>query len=512
MKLKIKLLLTTSVFLILLATSVTSAYAVIPQLIGPLQALAGVFPVILAGLVAAITTIFFTWKMWLSRLGGKVANKKVLFALIAIVVVGVSVGMYFAVLRPAVIAKPSPVKSDKKVVDSWIAFRGNLARTGNVDKILGPKTRKLLWAFSDKDVKVADFSSSPVIVGDKLYVGSSEASVFSSRGIVYCINAKTGERIWRATTGKQIFSSPSIYNGKVYIGEGYHEDYNCKLYCLDAETGGEIWSHQTTSHVESSPYITDGKVYFGAGADGVFCLDANTGEVLWHYENVHVDSSPAVWQGGVYFGTGYGTYAVYCLNAESNSESGEEFWKEEVNYPAWGSPSIAAGKVYFGTGTGRFVEEEVEPKGQVICFDARSGKKIWSFDTEDTVITAVVISEKRESKQAKKRETKAQLFFGSRDGYFYSLIHPLEADSYEFAWKKQIGSPILSSPAVTGNMVYFGANDGNIYCLDTSNGKIKWKYDATQEAGEVWILSSPAIADGKLYVGATRRHLFCIGE
>ncbi len=506
---KIKLLLTTSVFLILLATSVTSAYAVIPQLIGPLQALAGVFPIILAGLVAAITTIFITWKMWLSRLGTRVANKKVLFALIVIVVVGVGIGTYFAVLRPAGIASPAPVKADNKVeVDAWIAFRGNLARTGNLDKTLGPESVKPnvkpLWVFSDPKIRTADFSSSPVVVGDRLYVGSSEASPFSSRGIVYCINANTGAMVWQAPTENQIFSSPSVYDGKVYIGEGYHHDYECKLYCLDAETGGLVWSHQTTSHVESSPYITDGKVYFGAGDDGVFCLDANTGDVVWHYENVHVDSSPAVWQGGVYFGTGYGTYTVYCLDAES----GDEFWKQEVDYPAWGSPSIAAGKVYFGTGTGRFVEDEVEPKGQVICFNARTGKKIWSFDTEDAVITSVAISEKRESKQTKKREIKAQLFFGSRDGHLYSLIHSLKADAYELVWKKQVGVPILSSPAVTGNMVYFGANDGKIYCLDTSNGEIKWEYDAAERE----ILSSPAIANGKLYVGAARRHLLCIGE
>lgn len=491
MKLRIKLLLTASVFLILLSTSVTSAYAVIPQLIGPLSALAGVFPIILAGLIAAVSAVFITWKMWLSRLGDRVANKKVLFGLIAVVVVGVGIGIYFAFLRPAGIATPAPVNTEGNAkVDSWTAFRGNLMRTGNLDKTLGPKQRKLLWTFSDKDVRVADFSSSPTVVRNRVYVGSSEASVFSSSGIVYCINATTGERIWRAPTEKQIFSSPSVFNGKVYIGEGYHEDAQCKLYCLDAKTGGEIWHYQTTSHVESSPFITDDKVYFGAGDNGVFCLDANTGDLIWHYENVHVDSSPAVWQGGVYFGTGYGDFAVYCLDAEN----GDELWKEKVAYPAWGSPSIAKGKVYFGTGTGRFVEDEVEAKGRVICFRARDGKKLWDYDTQDAVITAVAISKER-------------LFFGSRDGHLYSLTA-----SGEFVWKKQIGSPILSSPAVTGNMVYFGANDGKIYCLNTAKGEIKWQYDATKKAGEVWILSSPAIAGGKLYVGATRKHLFCLGE
>jgi len=492
MKLRIKLLLITSIFLILFATSVTSAYAVIPQLIGPLSALAGVFPLILGFLLAALTTIFVAWKMWLSRLGDKVANKKVLVGLITLVIVGVGIGTYFAFLRPTGIAAPAPVKeANRTEVDSWVAFRGNLVRTGNLDKTLGPKKRKLLWAFSDKDVRLADFSSSPTVVGNRLYVGSSKASVFSSGGIVYCLNANTSSIIWRAPTEKQIFSSPSVYNGKVYIGEGYHEDAQCKLYCLDAKTGGEIWHYQTESHVESSPYVTDDKVYFGAGDDGVFCLDANTGNLIWHYENVHVDSSPAVWQGGVYFGTGYGDYAIYCLDAET----GDEFWKEKVEYPAWGSPSIAKGKVYFGTGTGRFVEEQVEPKGRVICFRARDGKKLWDYDTKDAVITAVPISKER-------------LFFGSRDGHLYSL----KADSGEFVWKKQIGSPILSSPAVTGKMVYFGANDGKIYCLNTTSGEIKWKYDATKKAGEVWILSSPAIAGGKLYVGATRKHLFCLGE
>jgi outer membrane protein assembly factor BamB len=53
------------------------------------------------------------------------------------------------------------------------------------------------------------------------------------------------------------------------------------------------------------------------------------------------------------------------------------------------------------------------------------------------------------------------VFVGSDNGTFYVLA----ASSGEVAWRYHVGAPIKSSPAISGNMIYFAAFDGNVYAL-----------------------------------------------
>ncbi|HIE29681.1 TPA: hypothetical protein EYP66_20620 [Candidatus Poribacteria bacterium] len=464
-------------------------YAVIPQLVGPFQALLAILPQLLAIVAASIATVWLTSRMWLAR----IFNRKVIFVISVvlglIIIVGASAFLLWPTPQSAITAA-SKASAKSPSAKTWATFRGNLRRTGNIDGRDGPSSGELIWTFSDPKVRVIDFSSSPAVVKNRIYVGSAEASVFSSRGNVYCIDAKNAKIIWKFPTEKQIFSSPSIAYGKVYIGEGLHYDVGCKLYCIDKNTGKLVWEHQTKSHVESSPYVADGKVFVGAGDDGVYCLDAETGEIKWRYEGVHVDGSPAVWLGGVYFGTAYGEFAVYCLDAET----GEKLWKTKMDYNVWGSPSIASSKVYFGLGHSTFVEESEEPAGGVVCLNARTGEKEWFYDVKDTVLSAISIA-------------KDKVVFGAYDGNVYAI----SADSSKLQWKTEVDSPVLSSVAVVGDDVYAASKEGYIYCIDLDKGDIKWRYDASDVVNNPEILSSPAIADGKLYIGLARKYLLCIG-
>jgi outer membrane protein assembly factor BamB len=64
-------------------------------------------------------------------------------------------------------------------------------------------------------------------------------------------------------------------------------------------------------------------------------------------------------------------------------------------------------------------------------------------------------------------------------------------------WKFRAGAAILSSPAVSGGLVYFGSNDHNVYAIDERTGALRWKF-----ATKGRVTSSPAIADGLVYVGS----------
>ena len=158
------------------------------------------------------------------------------------------------------------------VTAEWLMLRGNPARTGSMAADdLGPTSPEILWVFDPKERKGRiRLHSSPAVVDGQVYIGALYELQSPTEGAMYCVNVvdgreagerhlKAGERTWRFTgegTLKPVFSSPTIAGGRLYFGEGYHQDQSCRLFCLDARSADRpLWTFPTTSHVESSPCL-----------------------------------------------------------------------------------------------------------------------------------------------------------------------------------------------------------------------------------------------------------------
>ena len=485
------------IFFSLAFSAASTAHAVIPQLLGPLSALLSVIPQILAVVgIAILTAVVFArdWLMGLFYCIRESVLLKTITLILLLILLGGGVWVIYSGLQsgqPYATTTTDGVPLENQPVKlSWPAFRGGVARTGQLDNLPGPTHPTISWLFKGTGGVVTDFSSSPAVVGAQVYITAAQGSLFSSGGAVHCFDANRGVSLWRYDTSVQIFSSPTVAGGRVYVGEGFHQDADCHLHCLDANNGRLIWTFKTTSHVESTPFISQGKVYFGAGNDGVYCLDALEGKQIWHYPSVHVDMSPVVWKGKVYFGTGYGEYRIYAVDANS----GEEVWSKRVDYPAWGSPSADGDTIFFGLGNGNFIESAAMPQGRVTAHNAGTGEQIWEYEAGDSVLTAVAYRN-------------GFVYFGSRDGHVYAL----NAANGALYWRSSIGHPVVSSPAVTESAVYIGADNGVIYRLDIGNGNVVWQVDTDRITGGGPIYSSPAIANGKLYIGL-KDYLLCLEE
>ncbi len=493
-----KALLSFSLCLLLCLETAQPAYAVIPQLLGPLTALLSIVPQILAFVgVALLTALVFardTTKMLLYRLRDAAASHKPIaatFGLLLLLGIGWAT---FTLTRGGV--EPTARSTDTEHAETtgqttatpiaWSTFRGGKNRTGHLDTLPGPTHGTPAWAFKEEEAMAVDFSSSPAIVGNRLYIGSSHGSVFSLGGATYCIDIDTQQVLWRYASPIPIFSSPAVAGGRVYIGEGYHHDDNCHLRCLDAKTGEQIWAFRTTSHVESTPFISQGKLYFTAGADGVYCIDALEGQLIWHYPDIHADMAPVVHNGMAYFGTGYDGYRIYAVDAQT----GREIWSREMPYPVWGSPTALENTVFFGLGRGDFVKSHPIPAGKVIALDAETGKTRWEFEPGDVVMTAIALYERH-------------IFFGARDGFVYSL----NVEDGGLNWKTDLGAPVVSSPAVTPATVYAATKNGHLYALSTEDGTLDWTFDAAVFSRGIEFYSSPAVANGALYIGTSDRYI-----
>ncbi len=157
--------------------------------------------------------------------------------------------------------------------------------------------------------------SSPLIVGDTLYVGDWN-------GDVWAFDANHGRVLWRAHVGGAIkggiayaggpplrrllrrarllplderadssgrrprsrassatrtfYSTPAVAYGRVYIGST-----DGKVYSFGATTGKLRWSHGTGGYVYASPAVWRQTVFAGSYSGRFYALDAATGDVRW---------------------------------------------------------------------------------------------------------------------------------------------------------------------------------------------------------------------------------------
>jgi outer membrane protein assembly factor BamB len=90
------------------------------------------------------------------------------------------------------------------------------------------------------------------------------------------------------------------------------------------------------------------------------------------------------------------------------------------------------------------------------------------------------------------------LFFGANDGQFYAV----DSESGRTLWKYETKAPVFARPTIVGSRVFISASDDIVYCLDRSSGKWIWHY----KRGGSYITtvrgnSSVAVDNGQAYVG-----------
>src|SRR5262249_6596452 len=142
---------------------------------------------------------------------------------------------------------------------------------------------------------------------------------------------------------KLVYSSPCLAEGRLYIGEGFHEHSECKLYCLDPE-GNKLWERPTASHTESTPVVVGGRLFAGAGDAGRCGRDCATGKKVWTLPGAHTAAAPAVVEGRVYVGSGVGDVfketAFLCVDAATR----KLHWRIATDLPVWSKAEVSAGR------------------------------------------------------------------------------------------------------------------------------------------------------------------------
>jgi eukaryotic-like serine/threonine-protein kinase len=73
-------------------------------------------------------------------------------------------------------------------------------------------------------------------------------------------------------------------------------------------------------------------------------------------------------------------------------------------------------------------------------------------------------------------------------------------------WTFATRGKVDSSPAVCGNRVVVGSDDGRLYMVDLGDGSEIWRY----EIGES-LTASPAVAGGRIVIGSEDGKVYAFG-
>jgi outer membrane protein assembly factor BamB len=350
---------------------------------------------------------------------------------------------------------------------NWSRFRFSVEHTGYnpYENVLGPGTVSglgLRWAGQADD----GINSSPSVVDGRVYVGSAY-------GKFYAFDATTGELAWRQVLGgASAYPSPTVQDGVVY------EAASGALWAMDAADGTVLWIAPGGSF--SSPALAGGVVYVGSvGASAVYAIDAATGNELWVADfGGGIFGGPAVWNGRVYVGGAY-DLTVHALDADT----GAVLWSAYTANYLYSSPAVVDGVVYIGA------DDEGSSDGVLWALDAITGDTLWTGNTGGGANSSPAVADGR-------------VYIGSEDGRVFAF----DATTGAKLWAARTGGEVDSSPAVANGVVYAGSMDSSLYALDAVTGQILWSY-----ATGAGILSSPAVADGVVYVGSFDSKLYAFG-
>ena len=143
---------------------------------------------------------------------------------------------------------------------NWTSFRGDPQLTGVADSEL-PNNPQLLWTFQAGDM----IESTAAVVDGTVYIGALD-------GILYAINAETGEKRWTYQTNSAIKASPAIHDGVIYFGDG-----DGVFHAVDLNTHEMKWQFQTEGEIISSANFAGDRVLFGSYDGFLYCLNRENG-------------------------------------------------------------------------------------------------------------------------------------------------------------------------------------------------------------------------------------------
>lgn len=367
--------------------------------------------------------------------------------------------------------------------------------------------------------------------------------------------------LWKTPIPGASWSSPIVWNDRVFVTTATEKGQTCRVLSLDAVTGKILWDkevfQQTPSRKEGrNTYATptpatDGERVYACFGDGSFAALDFAGEIVWTNRNHRfygqhgLGSSPIL----------YRDLLIMARDGSSDGEDKSLGWQKpwdqsrvlaldaKTGRERWqgkrGLSRISHGMPAIWEHDGK--SEVVSEAGDVVQgFDAATGERLWSNEVigegkvpstvlgDGLVFTAGGWSGKDTIKAfhlgGKGELKETQLVWEQKKNmpripsllyvkpFLFAITEGgvaacLKAETGELIWQERIGGNFSASPVWAESRIYFVADNGETTVIAAAP---EFKVLAKNALGEK-VQASPAIANRRLLI-RTEGNLFCIAE
>ncbi|WP_369976128.1 PQQ-binding-like beta-propeller repeat protein [Xanthomonas bundabergensis] len=357
-------------------------------------------------------------------------------------------------------------------------------------------TGKLLWKTVVEANAQARITASPVVYGDRVYVGVSSGDwggltpgyTFSFRGSVAALDLKTGKLLWSFRTAPEGYTGASVW-GTLAIDPQRQRVYATtgNNYSVPLDVASCVKNANGDKSAQLACLAPDNYV------DSVLALDMRNGKPVWTRRLQGADA-----------------WSLSCLVAPTAGIC-QEPQGPDYDFSGGGAnlfTVIRNGKPQALVGAG-------QKSGVYWAFDADSGRTVWSTQvgpggtaggiewgsSVDPFKSRVYVAINNNN------HTSYTLAPGNTETWNAGSWAALDAASGKILWQVKVPGidpiqttfgaggrgPLASSPG----LVYAGSMSGAMTVLDAQTGATLWSFDA---GGSV--SSAPAVVDGAVYWGA----------
>jgi outer membrane protein assembly factor BamB len=163
-------------------------------------------------------------------------------------------------------------------IDQGLLFVGTSVQT---IQAWNASTGALVWI---GNIEGAVYYSTVAVANGKVYASTTWGGIANELKPpgVTALSEKTGEHIWSSTLASIMHSSPAVADNMVFVGSdniGHppSDSYpkvadGGSVYALNAQTGATIWSYSTGDEVYSSPAMAYGIVYVGSNDGKIYAI------------------------------------------------------------------------------------------------------------------------------------------------------------------------------------------------------------------------------------------------
>ncbi len=323
---------------------------------------------------------------------------------------------------------------------------------------------------------------------------------------------------WKAVIPGEGWSSPIVWDGKIFLTTAMDNGTKCHVLCVDAKSGTILWNKHVfdqqprrkeskNSYATPTP-TTDGKQVYAVFGDGSVVALTMQGNIVWtnrevqFYSRHGLGASPILYDHLLimsYDGSNPVSAAGVYPKVDDNERTGWQIpWDKAIvvaldtttGKRAWtgkrGLSRIAHVTSFIANVDGK--DQLISGAGDFLGgFDPKTGERLWNIYAQGEGVTpSPVLGEGMIlASSGFEKSTLRGVKLGGAKG---------DVTETHIAWEQKKGVPTQPSPIYVKPFLYAITDGGVATCYNPTNGEIVW-----QERVGGNFSASPVYADGKIY-------------